>query len=512
MGHTDRKDGTPRGRLARGERPPRRMTQLCSREARLALGIDVGTSGVKVVLLDEAGRIVRAAQSAYSVDSPRPGCAQTKPDSWIAASRQALHEACAGVDLSRLAGVGIDGQMHAMLLLDDDGKPVRPAMLWPDSRAAAQTARWRALPSAVLGRLANPVVPGMTGPMLRWLKDSEPEAYARGTRLAAAKDYVRNELVPGLWTDVTDASATLLWDVVAGDWAHDVVTGVGLEPALLPEVREPEELAGVIAADAAAAWGLPAGLPVSIGCSDVAATLLGAFASPERSTLVVGTGAQVLRPGVQPVADPAPRSHTYRGVGMTYAMAAIQNAGLALHWVCRVLEATWDDLYAAVPRTPGPDGSVDVTGPAFLPYLSGERAPVPVRASHGEWTGLGLETDRTALLRAAAEGVVFAIRESLALLPAAPDPQIDLTGGGARAPQLRQLVADALGRPVRPVDVPEVTAAGAALLGWRAAGRADVRSMVRYGEVVEPRPNMTVAYDALFERFLAAARARRNRA
>jgi xylulokinase len=309
---------------------------------------------------------------------------------------------------------------------------------------------------------------------------------------------------------VTDASATLLWDVAADRWAHDVVTGVGLDPALLPVAREPDETAGAIGAEAAAAWGLPAGLPVSVGCSDVAATLLGAGAAADRSTLVVGTGAQVLRPGVRAADDPAPRSHTYRGVGTAYAMSAIQNAGLALDWVCRAMGASWAELYAAVPRAAAPHGSVDATGPVFLPYLSGERVPTPVGSGHGEWTGLGLDTDRGALLRAAAEGVAFAIREGLSVLPPAADPQIDVAGGGARTAQFQQLLADVLRSPVRPVDVPEATAAGAALLGWRAAGRPDVTPALRFGAVVEPRPGAAAAYDRLFERFLAAAPSRRG--
>lgn len=469
-------------------------------DRRLALGIDLGTSGVKVVLVDTHGKVVGLAHAPYAVEAPHPSWAQSEPSAWIAASRSAIQEVLAGIDAGRVAGVGLDGQMHALLLLDADANPVWPAMLWPDSRARSQVERWQTLPQRARAVLANPIVPGMTGPLLCWLRDHEPRAYARGVALLAAKDYVRHHLVPGLWTDVTDASATLLWDIPSDRWATEVITGVGLNPGLLPAARKSDETAGVLMAAAAAAWGLPAGIPVAVGCSDVAATVLGAGVSAQRRTIIVGTGAQILQADVPRAAVAAPRFHTYCGVDCTYAMAAIQNAGLALAWVRRVLGGTWPELYATL------RAGADAAAPLFLPHLSGERVPTPVPGARGAWLGLGLDTNREDLLRSAVEGVAFAIRDGLHVLPPVAEPLVDMVGGGARTPEFQQLLADVLGVPIRRIDVPEVTAVGAALLGWRVAGRPDIAPARGVNEVMEPRVAMAQTYDRLFERYRAAIR------
>ncbi|MGH3096536.1 MAG: FGGY family carbohydrate kinase [Streptosporangiales bacterium] len=459
----------------------------------VSLGIDLGTSAVKAVRVDEDGRTVASARRGYEVRSPHPGWAQTPVSDWLDAAVAAVADACGQATSAEVVAVGIDGQMHGLVAVDAEGVAVRDAMLWPDARAGEQLRHWRGLPDDVHARLANPLAPGMSGPMLRWLRDAEPEAYARTRRVLSPKDWLRDQLVPAGGTDPTDASATLLWDVVADAWSDAVVRGVGLDPALLPPPREPDTVAGVLDRTAAARWGLPDGVPVAVGCSDVAATLLGLDAGPAELVLVVGTGAQAISPVARVAPDPAPRWHAYRAVDGWYAMAAVQNAGLALDWAVRALGATWDELYAAIPADPH-----DVRdGPLFVPYLGGEREP-PTAAGTGAWRDLGLHTTRADLLRAVAEGVTFGIRRAVEMLDQGSDP-VAVVGGGVRRAEFRQLLADVLARPVRRVDVDDATAAGAALLGWRAGHGRAVPARAPRGEPLPPGPTS----DACQERYAA---------
>lgn len=460
----------------------------------VSLGIDLGTSSVKAVLVDGDGRTVASARRGYEVRSPRSGWAQIPVSVWLDATVAAVAEVRDRAPSAQVVAVGLDGQMHGMVAVDGDGAAVREAMLWPDTRAGEQLRHWRELPDEVRARLANPLAPGMTGPMLRWLRDAEPEAYTRTRRVLLPKDWLRDQLVPAGGTDRTDASATLLWDVAADGWSDAVVAGAGLDPGLLPVPHEPDAIAGELDREAAERWALPAGIGVAVGCSDVAATLAGIDASPAELVLVVGTGAQAIRRVGQVAPDPAPLRHAYRAVDGWYAMAAVQNAGLALDWAVRVLGATWDELYAAIPRA-GPRGVLE--GPLFVPYLGGEREP-PAAPGTAAWRGLGLHTARDDLLHAVAEGVTFGIRQAVELLDEEHEREpVTAVGGGARRAEFRQLLADVLDRPVRRVEVADATAIGAALLGWRAVHGHRVPAAAPRGEPLPP----SAAAEAYQERY-----------
>lgn len=464
---------------------------MTSRRPRAALGIDLGTSGVKVVLVDQRGDALGRATRTYAVDAPRPGWAETDPRAWEAATRDAVAEVLAGADVE-LVGIGVDGQMHGTVLVDATGEPLRPAVLWPDSRATEQLTAWRGLPQERRAALANPLVPGMTGPVLAWLAEHEPEPEpgpeTRAYRVLLPKDWLRTRLVPdALVTDPTDASATLLWDVTADAWDVEVAGRVGVDAALLPAVVAP----GTTVGTTRGAWGLPSGVPVAAGCADAAATLLGIGVTHGRLLLTVGTGAQAVLPGVEPQPTDPPTFHTYRAVDGWYAMAAVLNAGLALDRVVGLLGAEWDELYAAYDR--GRDL------PVFVPTLAGERLPRPVDPGGG-WSGITLGTTRADLMAAALEGVAFGIMRAVEQLPAADEDLVDVAGGGTRNPVLVQLLADVLGRPLRPVHHPDATALGAARLGFRAAGvDLDVPAPTTQ-PLVEPHPS--AALEERWERFV----------
>lgn len=457
--------------------------------SRAALGVDLGTSGVKVVLLDESGTVRAATSRSYPVASLQPGWAETDPVLWERAAQEAVAELLSSAPDVEVAAVGIDGQMHGTVLVDDAGLPTRPAVLWPDARASELMARWAGLPREVRARLANPLTPGMPGPVLSWLAEHDSEAVTRSQAFVLPKDWVRSRLVDTPpCTDASDASASLLWDVQADDWCTEAAELTGIPVRLLPPVASAESAVGGLDPGAAAQWGLPAGIPVSIGCSDVAATLLGLDAEAHKMVLTVGTGAQLVLPGVTPRPTDQIRHHLYRdALEGWYAMGAIMNSGLALGRVINLLGADWEDLYRA--------HDAREALPGFLPYFSGERLPRGIGAGGAGWFDVGLGTSRADLLAAALEGVAFSIRRSLEVMPDS-DEVVDVVGGGTRSPVFRQLLANVLGRPLCPREQRDATVLGAARLGWRAAGENPLQVVTATRALVEPR-----AIEQLDERY-----------
>jgi xylulokinase len=444
------------------------------------LGIDLGTSGLKLALLGADGSLIAEAEAGYEVRRPHAGWAETDPAEWVAALRTAR----AALPPASIAAVGVTGQMHGAVLCDQSGVPVRPAVLWPDQRATAELDRWRAIPAPARDRLANPLVPGMTGPIAAWLAEHEPDAVAQATHLLLPKDFLRLTIAGPPVTERSDASATLLWDVVSDDWSP---AASALLPArLLPEVVPPSTVVGSSIADG--------GAPVIAGCADTPAALL-AVGTVDDLQINLGTGAQILRRVAQPYPAASPVTHLYAAADEGwYAMAAVQNAGLALDWVCGVLGLSWADLVAAADAVP-----VGAGGVTFLPFLTGERGGLARPSSRGAWIGLRASTTRSELARAAVEAMVFAVRRAAELL-GPMGPAVRLTGGGGREPLVRQLLADALGVVVRHVKVRSASATGAALLAARAVGTPLEPNRPAPPETV---PRADPALDAAYHSWLA---------
>jgi xylulokinase len=434
------------------------------------IGIDLGTSAVKVVLVDLSGVVRGTGTRPYPLRRPRPGAAESDPADWWAATvtavRAALAEAGrrAPVDVAALA---VDGQMHGLVLVDDRGRPLRPAMSWADTRAGDQLRTWTTLLPAQLRRLANPITPGMLGPQLAWVADHERGLLEAAAHALLPKDWLRQQLTGLVATDPSDASATLLWDLPADAWATDLMPALGLPDELLPPVRDSAQTAGVLLAEVAAELALPPGIPVAAGAGDTAAGLLATGLQVGQTQLTLGSGAQIvqLRERVEAVDDPV--THLYRAAEPRswYAMAAVQNAGLALDWIRGMLGLDWAQLYATL-ETDSPSVGA---APVFLPYLTGERTPVLDDRVRASWHGLDLAHTREDLVRSAVLGVVCAVRHALDALPGSAPESVRVAGGGTADPRLRQLLADVLGIPVQPMAEMGVSALGAALLAARAA-------------------------------------------
>lgn len=464
------------------------------------LGIDLGTSSVKAVVTDPGGALLAQAREGYPVVHDHPGWAETDPLRWLSATTIAVRQVVDSTHTD-IRAVGLAGQMHGLVPTDVAGKPVRLAMLWSDSRAVAQLGAYHRLTSQVRARLANPLTPGMAGPMLAWLRDKEPETYQQSRWALQPKDWLRAQLTGQIWSEPSDASATLLYDVAADGWDKDVLDALGLDPQLLPDLLPSAgSRAGKLTSHGADLLGLPAGIPVAAGAGDTAAAALGSGLETGTAQLTIGSGAQVVTPYASMPWRPrgqAPVTHLYRAATSIgwYGMGAVANAGLALDWVRGVLGASWAELYAAAALPPHEDD------PLFLPHLQGERTPYLDPDMRGAWVGLSPRHDRSRLLRAALEGVAFAIGEAVhALLGDFPVDHLRLAGGGSTHPEWRQLLADVLDRPLRCVDVPAASGRGAALLGAQAAGlmnehEALARLIPTTELVASPRPEPVDHYD-----------------
>lgn len=311
------------------------------------LGIDLGTSSVKVLILDLQGHTLGVSKADYRVLSPRPGRAESDPAEWWSATVAAVRAALAQAQQAQITAVGLSGQMHGVVLADEKGKPTRAAILWADNRAEEELARCRVLPASTLERLANPLVPGMAGPLLCWLARHDATSYQAARWALQPKDWLRWCLTDAVAADPSDASATLLYDLPGDGWADDVIAALGLRRELFPPLLPSTARAAVLSTPAAEQLGLPAGLPVATGAGDTPAAALGTgLLTPGPKQLTLGTGAQVIQLYAEPIVDQTMRTHLYRAADGVhwYAMAAVQNAGLALDWARRMLRASWDEI------------------------------------------------------------------------------------------------------------------------------------------------------------------------
>ena len=428
-------------------------------------------------MVDSGGQVLARASAGYTVTSATAGYAESEPANWWSAvtgcAREAIH--AAGV---RPIAIGLSGQMHGLVMTSAAGQALRPALLWADSRATGSLHAYRLLGSSALARLANPLAPGMTGPMLMWIAEHEPHTYTEARWALQPKDWLRARLTGEVHAEPSDASATLLYDVIGDRWDREVVSALGLDTSLLaPLLPSAGAPAGHLVAETGTDLGLPAGIPVAAGAADTAAAALGSGLGLGDVQLTVGTGAQVIRPLVAPVSRADAGVNLYRSATPHgwYHMGATLSAGLSLSWVRETMNATWAELYASADR-PG-----RARDPIFVPHLSGERTPYSDPALRGSWTALSLADDRTSLLRSALEGTAFAIRDALdALLADQRPPRLRLAGGGTLTAGWRQLLADVLGVPLYAVDVPAASGRGAALLGAHAAG------LVSFDEILGP--------------------------
>lgn len=443
------------------------------------LGIDLGTGSVKAAVVDDDGRIVAKASRPYAVTAPHSGWAESDPGEWLEATldvtRRVLTESGEPV-----SSVGFSGQMHGVVVTDADLRPLRPAILWADTRSAEQAREMATeLGTETLSRLGSPAVPGFAASTLAWLSAHEPDVLRGATFALQPKDWLRAALGGSVLTEPSDASGTLLFDVAAGDWSSEAVAWTGIDGALLPAVAASQSSAGVIRIDGRE-------IPAAIGGADTACVISGLGLGAGDGFVAVGSGSQTVSVMGEPVLDATLRTHTFSVAGAPragwYRIGAVQNAGLALTPALAMLEATIDEASAALAEGVRPDD------PIFIPYLAGERTPFMDPTLRGAWRGLSLSTDRPAMLRSVLEGVAQAVALGVRAVvdSGAPLPEVvPLVGGGTYNPDFRQLLADATGVSLAAMDAPDAAVVGAALLG---AGVPVNPTPATWSAQVDPRP------------------------
>jgi len=448
---------------------------------RVSIGIDLGSSRVKLLALDEGGECLGVTMAAYATESRQAGYAEQNPDRWWDAVRLAMSEllsrpAMRGADVEAL---GLTGQMHGAVFLDEALLPTRAALIWSDARAEAETVEIeKRIPrDELVATTGNRSNVSFTAPKIMWVARHEPEIMARARWIVQPKDALRAHLTGEIGADVSDASATLLFDLAARTWSEDVCGRLEIDRGKLAPLFESEAPAGPLREDAARALGLRSGIAVAVGGADAPAAALGLGLAREADThgtvlISLGTGGQVLAPVAEPRVDPEGRLHGLCHVvpGQWCVMAAILSAAASLDWVVRLLHP--DDpngareLLAAAARVPaGSDGLL------FLPYLRGERTPHFDPAARGALVGLRMSHGPAEVTRAVLEGVAFALAEGLDLMRGVGvTPKAGVVAGGGVNRLWQQVIADVLDMPVALGATEHASARGAALLGAVAAG------------------------------------------
>jgi xylulokinase len=441
------------------------------------IGIDVSTTATKALLVDASGSVVDTASSSYDYDVPRPMWSEQDPHLWWDATITAVTALLASTEVpaSDITGIGLTGQMHGSVLLDENGEVVRPAILWNDQRTEpeCEEIRSRVGRDRLIHIAGNDALTGFTAPKLLWVVNHEPEVWERVSAVLLPKDYVRYRLTGDLALDVAGGSGTILFDLARRTWSSEILESLDLDASLFPPVFEGVDVTGVVSEEAANATGLKAGTPVVAGGGDQSANAVGVGAvEPGIVALSLGTSGVVFATSDGPAIEPHGRLHAFCHAvpDRWHMMGVMLSAAGSLRWLRDSLApgTSFADLdIGAGEVPPGSDGLI------FLPYLTGERTPHPDARARGAFVGLTVGHDLRHLTRAVLEGVAFGLRDGLDLMIASgvPEPRaIRASGGGLRSALWRQILADVLDTEIMTVETEEGAAFGAALLASVGAG------------------------------------------
>lgn len=474
------------------------------------IGIDASTTATKALLIDHNGAVVAVAATEYNFETPQPLWSEQSPDLWwngtINSIRQVLAQS--NIDPASIGGIGLTGQMHGLVLLDSTGEVLRPSILWNDQRTAAQCdeMRKRIGQERLIQRTGNDALTGFTAPKLLWVRDNEPEIYAKVRHVLLPKDYVRYKLTGDMATDRTGAAGTSLLDLRTRDWAEDVLDALEIPHEWLPSTHEGSEVTGTISAAASEATGLPTGISVVGGGGDQAAQAVGVGAVEEGIVAVtLGTSGVVFATVNEPFIEPAGRLHAFchSVPERWYLMGVMLSAAGSLRWYRDTLTpgVDFDDLLAPCAElAPGSEGLL------FLPYLTGERTPHPDPLARGAFVGLTVRHTQPHMTRSVLEGVAFALRDSFELMKnvgLSAITQVRISGGGAQSALWRQIIADVLNSGLVTVNTTEGAAYGAALLAGVGAGvwssiDAACAEAIQITSNTTPEADNVTQYDELY--------------
>jgi len=468
------------------------------------LGMDVGTGGTRAVLVNEQGQLVASASCEHApFRVEHPGWAEQDPEDWWRAAQVAIREVLAAMPGARVDAMALTGQMHGAVMLDGDGAVLRPSLIWCDTRTQPQC-DWL---HARIGRerlielTANPALPNFTLTKLLWVKEHQPEIFARIAHVLCPKDYVRYRLTGVYAMDVQEASGTLLLDVAHRRWSKEVAEIVGIPESWLPKLYESPDICANVSPEAAMVTGLTAGTPVAAGAGDQGAGAVGmGILEPGSVSATIGTSGVVFAATAAPTRDPRGRLHTFCHAvpGRWHVMGVTQAAGLSLRWLKETLapDQSYDDLTAVAEKIPaGSDGLL------WTPYLLGERTPHLDGTATAAFVGITATTTRAHFTRAVLEGVAYSLKDSFTLFAelGIPVKGVRLGGGGARGPLWRTIQANVYGYACERLTAEEGGAFGAALLagvggGYWANLEAACAAGITVAETIEPEMSLVRRY------------------
>ena len=473
------------------------------------IGIDLGTSSVKLLLMDELGAIHQQVTREYPLEFPHPGWSQQAPEDWKDAVLSGLQELTANCDRRQIAGIGTGGQMHGLVVLDRDDNVIRPAILWNDGRTAAQVDYLNEVigKQTLSERTANIAFAGFTAPKILWMRENEPENFARIAKIMLPKDYVNYVLTGVHCCDYSDASGMLLLDVAHKRWSKEMLDLCGITEAQMPALYESYETVGTLRPEIAQLLGFPENVKVCAGAGDNAAAAVGTGVVGDGGcNISLGTSGTVFISSKQFGVDPNNALHAFAHAdGGYHLMGCMLSAASCNKWLMDDILRTKDYAGEQAPIT---DEKLGTNHVYFLPYLMGERSPINDTNARGTFIGMSMDTSRADMTQAVLEGVAFAIRDSVEVAKSLGIPLTSsmLCGGGAKSPLWRRILANVLNMPLTIPASEQGPGMGGAMLAMVACGAYGsvaeaCAKLVTVSETVAPDPEIAARYEARYRQF-----------
>ena len=473
------------------------------------IGIDLGTSALKLLLVDDHGQICNTVSKEYPLEFPQSGWSQQRPEDWKQAVMEGIPELLQGFEADQVEGIGAGGQMHGLVVLDENDQVIRPAILWNDGRTAKQVEYL----NGVIGKqklsqlTANIAFAGFTAPKILWMQENEPENFRKIAKIMLPKDYI-NYILTGVHScDYSDASGMLLLDVENKRWSQEMLEICGIREDQMPALYESYEVTGTVLPQVAAQLGLPGGVKVVAGAGDNAAAAVGTgVVGSGGCNISLGTSGTIFISSQKFGVDPNNALHAFAHAdGGWHLMGCMLSAASCNKWLCEDILNTNDYASEQLPITPDKLGNNRVF---FLPYLMGERSPINDTNARGTFIGMSMDTTRADLVQAVLEGVAFAIRDSFEVARSLgiAIPTTKICGGGSKSALWRRIFANVLGISLELVKTEQGPGYGGAMLAMVGCGKyetvqAAADSLVEVAETVQPEPELTARYEQKYQQF-----------
>lgn len=476
----------------------------------LYIGIDLGTSAVKLLLMDETGKVLNIVSKEYPLSFPNPGWSEQNPSDWWAQSKAGLKELTVNVDKNSIAGISFGGQMHGLVVLDENDEVIRPAILWNDGRTQKETDYLNnEIGKEKLSKLTgNIAFAGFTAPKILWLKANEPQNFAKIKKIMLPKDYIAYRLTGEFSTDYSDASGMLLLDVKNKCWSKEMLEICGVKEEWMPKLYESYEKTGTLKPDVAEELGFPAECIVAAGAGDNAAAAIGTgTVGAGKCNLSLGTSGTLFITSDKFGVDPHNALHSFdHADGAYHLMGCMLSAASCNNWWMKDILHT--DDFADEQKPLDEEGRLGENHVYFLPYLMGERSPHNDPSARASFIGMSMDTSRADMLQAVFEGVAYGLRDSLEVarsLGVAPE-RTTICGGGAKSPLWRKIVANIMNMKVDTVEVEEGPAYGGAILAAVADGcfnnvEEATAKIVKKKDTTEPDLVLVEKYEQGYQKF-----------